>query len=385
MPTPSGILHRNDMPALFRALADRGYSVIGPTVRDGAVIIAPLESADDLPAGWTDEQDGGHYHLTRRDDGAVFGHASPAGSWKRYLHPPEMRLWRAQSTGTGFTVAEGLPPPPRQAFLGVRACDLAAIAVQDRVFQESPAPGAAFTDPVYAGRRAAAFIVAVNCGHAGATCFCAALGTGPRVQAAFDLALTELLEGEHRFLVEAGSPAGEAVLADLPLAPAGEADHAARDALCEATAAAQERSLPADHRDLLARHLNDPHWETVAERCLSCGNCTLACPTCFCTTVEDSTSLDGQTAERHRRWDSCFSLEFSYIHGGSIRKSTASRYRQWMTHKLSTWYDQFGTAGCVGCGRCITWCPVGIDITEEAAVFAARDGAEHKNEAPAEG
>ena len=122
-------------------------------------------------------------------------------------------------------------------------------------------------------------------------------------------------------------------------------------------------------KELLYENRNHPRWDDVADRCLSCANCTMVCPTCFCTTVEDSTDLTGDTAERVRRWDSCFTMDFSYIHGGAVRKSVKSRYRQWMTHKLGTWQDQFGSSGCVGCGRCITWCPVGIDITEEVAAM----------------
>jgi len=87
--------------------------------------------------------------------------------------------------------------------------------------------------------------------------------------------------------------------------------------------------------------------------------------------VEDSSDLSGAQAERWRRWDSCFSLDHSQLHGGSVRSTTRARYRQWMTHKLANWIDQFGTSGCVGCGRCITWCPVGIDITEEVAAIRA--------------
>ena len=97
----------------------------------------------------------------------------------------------------------------------------------------------------------------------------------------------------------------------------------------------------------------------------------MVCPTCFCTTVEDGTDLAGESAERTRRWDSCFTIDFSYVHGGSVRLRSRSRYRQWMTHKLATWIDQFGSSGCVGCGRCITWCPVAIDITEEVAAIRA--------------
>jgi ferredoxin len=96
----------------------------------------------------------------------------------------------------------------------------------------------------------------------------------------------------------------------------------------------------------------------------------MVCPTCFCTTPEDITDVTGEHAERWERWASCFELDFSYLHGGSVRQSGVGRYRHWITHKLSTWYDQFGHSGCVGCGRCIAWCPVGIDITEEAARLA---------------
>jgi ferredoxin len=121
--------------------------------------------------------------------------------------------------------------------------------------------------------------------------------------------------------------------------------------------------------ELLKDQLEHPQWDDIAKRCLACANCTMVCPTCFCSTVEDITDLTGEHAERWRRWDSCFSTDFTKIAGGNIRMSTKTRYRQWMTHKLSNWLDQFGTFGCVGCGRCITWCPAGIDITAEAAVM----------------
>jgi ferredoxin len=135
------------------------------------------------------------------------------------------------------------------------------------------------------------------------------------------------------------------------------------------------RSLDtADLPGLLARNLEHPRWEEVAKRCLSCGNCTLVCPTCFCSDVSDVSDVSG-TVERQRRWASCFDLDHSYLHGGPVRLTTASRYRQWLTHKLSTWWDQFDESGCVGCGRCLTWCPVGIDLTEEAAAIRAADGA----------
>ncbi|MGC2855928.1 4Fe-4S dicluster domain-containing protein [Novispirillum sp. DQ9] len=365
MTVASGILPFADLAALFAALAARGMEVVGPTVREEAITLAPLSGPEDLPAGWTDVQAPGAYRLTRRDDGALFGHTTPAQGWKRYLHPPEVRLFRAAVSADGFTITDGPPPAPRRAFLGVRACDLMAIALLDTALRD---------DPIHAARRRGALLIAVTCAQAGPMCFCASMGSGPKPVAPHDVALTEILDGGHRFLLEAASPEGAALLADLPLAPTGAGDIAARDRQL-AAAAVQERALPAGTPERLGRVLDHPHWTAVAQRCLTCGNCTMACPTCFCATVEDSSSLDGATAERHRLWDSCFSLDFSYIHGGSVRESGASRYRQWMTHKLSSWFDQFGTSGCVGCGRCITWCPVGIDITEEAATFAALERA----------
>jgi ferredoxin len=201
------------------------------------------------------------------------------------------------------------------------------------------------------------------------------MGTGPKADSGFDLALTELFEdGEHRFLVEVGSPRGQEVFDELPHRPAGAADEEAAQAVIEQTAASMGRTLDTDDiKGLLYANLEHPRWDEVSERCLTCGNCTMVCPTCFCSTVEDVTDLAGGEAERTRLWDSCFTLDHSYIHGGNVRETGRSRYRQWMTHKLASWIDQFGSSGCVGCGRCITWCPVAIDITEEAAAIRATD------------
>ena len=219
--------------------------------------------------------------------------------------------------------------------------------------------------------------MAVNCGEPASTCFCSSMNAGPRVGDGFDLALTELAsDGGSRFLLEVGSERGAALAAELETRPASEPDLAAAEAvLAQAEARIGRRLELAGLKQLLAQHYDDPHWDEVAKRCLTCANCTLVCPTCFCTAVDDVSDLTGAQAERRRRWDSCFTLDFSYIHGGSVRTSAGARYRQWLTHKLGTWQDQFGTSGCVGCGRCITWCPVGIDITAEVAALASAAGA----------
>jgi ferredoxin len=350
---------------LIGALRRRGFRVLGPTVRDGAIVYDELEGAAQLPVGWTDRQEPGSYRLERRDDDACFGFAVGPHSWKRFLFPPRLRLWRARADGGPPRVEEEPLDETPLAFLGVRPCELRSIAIQDRVFT-----GGRFVDRDYAARRNGAFLAAVNCVEPGGNCFCASMGAGPGVEDSYDLALTELLEGEHRFVVEAGSERGVEVLAELPSRPATAGDVAAAEAAIEAASGRMGRTLEsADLRDLLTTRLEHPRWDDVAERCLTCGNCTLVCPTCFCSSIEDTSDLAGEETTRTRVWDSCFSLDYSYIHGGSIRTSARSRYRQWLTHKLGTWADQFGTSGCVGCGRCITWCPVGIDITEEVAAL----------------
>ncbi len=362
------ILKRDGLQALIDGLAARGYEVLGPTLRDGAIVYDRIDRLDQLPAGWTDRQEAGRYRVERREDDALFGYAVGPQSWKRFLHPPIEKLWQAQRSGDEFTVSTPAPDTRKFAFLGVRACEIHAIGIQDRVFVDGPYP-----DTAYRQRRQNSFIVAVNCGEAGGTCFCVSMQTGPKATAGYDLALTELLDGtRHDFLIEAGSDAGNEILSELPCRPASADDVSAADAVVAKTAGSMGRSLETDGiKALLQNNLNHPRWDDVAARCLSCANCTMVCPTCFCTTVEDHTDLTGTTAERIKRWDSCFTLDFSYIHGGSVRTQTRSRYRQWMTHKLANWIDQFGTSGCVGCGRCITWCPVGIDITAEAAAIRA--------------
>ncbi len=363
-------LSRPNLPALFAAIRAAGYAIVAPTVRDGAIVYGPVERVEDLPIGWTDRQDGGTYRLVRRDDAAVFGYNLGPTSWKRFLFPPHERLWTAERKEGSFTVTPEPTDTTRWAFFGMRACELAALDVTDTVFLKG-----AVADPTYRARRSRILRVAVQCGQAARTCFCTSMGTGPAVTGGADLILTEiLLPGPHRFLVEVGSPAGAEVVDRFAesLSPAGPDDDRLARETVERTAGSMVRRMdPTGLRDLMAENLDHPRWEIVANRCLSCTNCTLVCPTCFCSTQEEVPDLDVRSVERWRRWDSCFNLGFTELHGASVRKSGLSRYRQWLTHKLGTWHDQFGTSGCVGCGRCISWCPVGIDLTEEVAAIRA--------------
>ena len=359
----AGFLPRAGFQELLEALQRAGYRCIGPQVRDGAVIYDTLARVEDLPQGVRDRQDPGAYRLEKSAGPRSFSWANGPQALKPFLFAPHEPLWRVEcSAGDEIRFTETAPAMPPLAVIGARACDLAALRLQDRHFLEG-----AFADPRYAARRANLFLVAVHCTHPARTCFCVSTGDGPRATEGFDLALNELDEG---YLVQTGSDQGRALAARLPLVPANEGQKQSAEREVEEGARRQARRLPSRHlRDALFTKLSHPRWEEVAARCLSCGNCTSVCPTCFCHSEADEAALDGSRSVHARQWDSCFTQGHSYIHGITIRADTRTRYRQWLTHKLGSWHDQYGRSGCVGCGRCITWCPVGIDITEEVAAI----------------
>ena len=370
--TASFVIERGDFGALLTALTERGYTIVGPTIQDQVIVLDEITGVEDLPAGWTDEQDGGRYRLTRRDDEALFGYAVGPQSYKKFQLPSSLTLWRArvEENGALTEVDEEPEEPPRFAFLGARSCELHAMGILGHVLT-----GGRHPDPADEARVRDVFVIAVQCGQAGGTCFCVSMNTGPVAEDGFDLALTEVVtEQHHHFVVQVGSLRGREVLEDVPHRVALDQELDGATEVHERTASQMGRELDTDGiKELLYRNFEHPRWDEVADRCLACGNCTMVCPTCFCTTVEDVTDLDGSHVERHQSWDSCFTVDYSHIHGGAIRTSSRSRYRQWMTHKLATWWDQFDSSGCVGCGRCITWCPVGIDITEEAEEIRQTD------------
>jgi len=361
------VLTLEGLASLLSTLRSRGFTLIGPTVRDGAIVLDEIASTDDLPRGWKDEQEPGAYGLEKRGDDALFGYVVSQHTWKRYLYPPRTCLFSATKAGKSFEVhpTNGTSHAP-YAFIGVRSCDLHAMGLLDRVFSTGP-----YADPGYVDRRANAFIVAVQCTEPAGTCFCSSMHTGPRAKEGFDIALTEMIDGgEHLFLAEGGTERGRTMLASLSPRAAEKDEVRRAEGLFEKAESLFARRMPPGRIRVMAEEaFEHARWDDIARRCLSCANCTLVCPTCFCSTVEETTDLTGTRAERWRRWDSCFTTEFTKVAGGNIRMSTRTRYRQWITHKLVHWVDQFGDPGCVGCGRCITWCPAHIDITEEARAF----------------
>lgn len=357
---------------LIQALAERGHRVIGPVIRNEALVYDEIDGVEDLPKGWTDLQEPGRYRLEQRGDEKLFGYVVGASSWKRYLNPPEAVLWSGTLGAEGFK-SDPAPEPTKYAFFGVRPCELAALSVLDNVYTSN---NGVATIAGYTATRESAFIVAVNCSDPGGNCFCVSMDTGPTARSGYDISVTEVAHnGNMRYLLTSGSEAGTEVLHSIEvLEEASTEEVEAGETVLARAAEMMGKTLDTeDLPNLLKGNALNPRWESIADRCLACANCTMVCPTCFCNTVDDNLSLDGTQATRTRKWDSCFTLGFSYMHGQPMREAVSSRYRQWITHKLATWVDQFGEMGCVGCGRCITWCPVGIDITQEAEAIRRGD------------
>ncbi len=368
VPYPLQSMSTNGLNSLFELLTQQGFRLVGPTIDNGAIIYDEIESSLDLPIGWTDQQAPGKYSLEKRADNRAFGYTVGPQSWKKELFLPREIIQKSSlETGTFQWHSVSTPALPT-AFIGVRACDLTAIGIQDRVFIKGQQ-----RDLHYNARRQATFIVAINCTEAGELCFCDSMDSGPRAKGGFDICLTEF---DDYFLVEAGSKKGEAIVQQLPVRTATKSENTELTEGIKNSQQQMGRTLNTDGLpELLFGNLNHPQWDKVGESCLACGNCTSVCPSCFCYSVDETADLGDGPAQRERSWDSCFSQDHSKIHGATFQPKIKDRYRQWLTHKFAAWQSQFGSSGCVGCGRCIAWCPVGIDPTEQIAAIQ-QDAAE---------
>jgi ferredoxin len=356
-------LDNSSLDKIIKQLKTEGYVTIGPLLSNGVIIYDEISGVKDLPEGINDRQEAGSYRTVKTDSRSLFGYTPGPQSWKKYLYPSKLKLWSAKRNGKGFDISHNGEEQKKYALIGVRPCELNSIQILDKVFNNG-----SYTDYQYNSIREKIFICAINCTRPGKTCFCVSMNTGPKAGKGFDLLLTEVSKGkEHYFTAEDGSAKGKKILSAVE---GNDTTAEQKKAADEAVAAAAERmgrKLNTDNiKEILYKSHDHPVWEETGAKCLACTNCTLVCPTCFCSNVEDVTDLTGDNTERWRKWDSCFNLEYSRVAGGNFRTTVKARYRQWMTHKLASWQEQFGTFGCVGCGRCITWCPVGIDITKQA-------------------
>lgn len=348
---------------LLTVLKTDGYKCVAPRQHDGAINYATLNKAAELPWGYHDEQAPAHYALSKSDHQHAFGFVLPSASVKPMLFKAKEPVWKVARDTVGKLKFEPVVEYEKIAVFGIRPCDLRGIEIQDRVFMEN-----SYNDVRYTKRRENQFLIAMNCTKAHSNCFCVALGDSPHANHGYDLAMTELCGScGAGFVVAIGSEKGRVVLEKLNLAAAsGGQAQLALERIKQAETM-QTKTLPPIKQieAKLMANLEHPQWDDVAARCLSCGSCTQACPTCFCHNEHDEANVLGTETIHTRVWDSCFSIDHSYTHGETYRETPKYRYRQWLTHKFSTWRDQFRTKGCVGCGRCVTWCPVKIDVVDE--------------------
>lgn len=363
---PAVAVSRSQFDRVLTNLRAAGFTLIGPSPHRGRITLKEIESASDLPAGWRDDRAPGRYRLEQDGSGSRwFGHTVPPDSWKRVLNPPSQPLFSSGRSEERWTIEPEPVETRKLAFIGIRPCDLAAIRILDRVFDGS------HPDSHYAARRHDLFTIVAQCDSPTDSCFCESLGTGPVAAAGFDLAVWETGE---TIVVEIGSDRGAEALDGTGGRPASPRDLDRTRQLADRSRRRIQRKVDMeDIGEVLFRNLEHPRWGETAGRCLGCGNCTMVCPTCFCSTVDDEIDATGSATRRVRLWDSCFTTAFSHVHGGNIRPSLSARYRQRITHKFASWQYQFGQSGCVGCGRCITFCPAGIDPVED--LDAIRKGA----------
>lgn len=361
------MMPESGLDRLTDVLVSEFDQVIGPVIESGVVRLRPIRSSNDLPLGLTDQQEAGTYRLRPTDTRLRFSYGVGPDSLKDVVHPPASPVWTMRRRDGTLVVDPALTPARSTAVLGARSCDLRALDILARTQMDGDV-----ADPSFVERRDGLFLVAVDCTHPSATCFCGTSPDGPSAREGFDIAMIELPfpdRRDARYVVRAGTDRGREIVERLELVSASDRMISIAEAALRHADRSLIREMPA-RAEQIVRQPEHPHWAAVADRCLTCGNCTAVCPTCFCTDMSDEVSLDGETATRTRVWDSCFSAEYSHLGPGPHRASPRARYRQWLTHKLGTWHDQFGESGCVGCGRCVTWCPVGIDLTAEVEALS---------------
>ena len=346
---------RGAISKLVQNLRSQGYTVVGPSLCEGVIRLKEITELGDLASGVLDVQAPGSYSIAGESP-LFFSSVNGPDSAKNFLHPPEVVLTKLIEGSRGVEQTSAFHSDKKYAFFGLRPCDLRAVEIMDGAMMS---PG--YEDPVYSTLRNGSIFVVVNCTRAGGNCFCATMGTGPEASSGYDMAITELPD---RLLIDV--PEGsKKLLEGVKVSPASEDDVRVGKEMIDRARTQMGRRFEAEQVSKLMYAGMDSHvWKETADRCLACGNCAMVCPTCFCNVVQDRTDITDGSVSRVRMWDSCLSKDFVYSAGGNPRQERSARYRQFVMHKFAYWRDQFGPYGCVGCGRCVTWCPVGIDITQ---------------------
>lgn len=332
-----GILEKKDMDKFFKKLSEE-CRIVGPVRKGSEFIFREVKTADEL----------------------CLDYISTILPPKKFFHSPRETLFLFTKED-GFTFQEA-KIEEKIILFGIHPCDVNAILRLDKIFSED------FEDPYYLGRRKNTIIVALNCIEPRENCFCSSMGTGPYLEKGYDILLTDIGE---KYLVEIGSDVGKSILNGLKLKEARENDFTEKNRRLKIAKGKIKKFVDATNLAEIARaNMNNKIWADLAEKgiersfpCLSCGLCSLVCPTCYCYEVYDLIDISLKKGERRRELDSCQLLEYGEVAGGNFRKDRKNRIRHWMMCKFGAAAGGISSS-CVGCGRCIKACPAGIDITK---------------------
>jgi ferredoxin len=276
---------------------------------------------------------------------------------KKLFFLPEEKLFSFLRKEKGRVDIKEEEKEAKRALFGVHPCDVKALLLLDQVMKGD------FLDPYYVKRRQKTILIAMNCTQPRENCFCTSFDTGPELKEGYDLLLTDL---DRKYLVEVGTLDGKRLLERVKTSKAGKGDVKKKKQKIEGAREKIKKKIETEGLEAdLKKNFNHEKWKEVKDKCLFCGSCTHVCPTCFCYNVSDFNAHTLKSGERIRNWDSCLTLEFAEVAlGGNFRKDREARIKQRIYHKLAYFKEQFGSFGCVGCGRCIDTCVKDIDITE---------------------
>lgn len=327
-------LAKGDLPKFIELLRNLGYEVFGPKQKEGVLVLDRVENGVELDLPLT---------------------MLPP---KKLFFPPREILYSYERVEGRVVLQDPLESLSKPlAVIGIRPCDLNGLLILDRVFKGE------FKDPFYLERRERAFLACFHCREPAEYCFCDAMGAGPSIEKGYDLLATDLGD---RYFFRSGSEAGERVLKDEVFKDALEEDRAQAQAELERLKSKLRSGL--NIRGLAERIKTkfwSRFWDERTSKCVLCGACNLVCPTCYCFTVVDETDFTGEKGKRVRVWDPCHFKGFALIAGGlNFRGDRISRIKLRIYHKLCYSVEQRGTYDCVGCGRCIEYCPAHIDLRE---------------------